>query len=69
VLNVYGISDGRHTEMHKTELLVPKPSSSEVEIAVEKLKRYKSASISQILTDLIQAGCNALHSEIHKYLK
>jgi hypothetical protein len=38
------------------EPLVPEPSSSEAEIAIEKLKRYKSPGIDQIQAELIQAG-------------
>jgi hypothetical protein len=32
------------------------------------LKRYKSPGIDQILAELIQAGGNTLHSEIHKLI-
>jgi hypothetical protein len=42
--------------MHTAESLVPEPSSSEVEIAIEKLKMYKSRGIDQIQAELIQAG-------------
>jgi hypothetical protein len=42
------------------------PSSSEVEIAIEKLKRYKSPGIDQIPAELLQAGGNTIRSEIHK---
>jgi hypothetical protein len=42
-LNVHGINDVR-----QSEALVPEPSSFEVEIAVEKLKRYKSTGIYEI---------------------
>jgi hypothetical protein len=42
------------------EPLVPEPSSYEVEIAIEKFKRYKSPGIDQILAELIQAG--GIHS-------
>jgi hypothetical protein len=45
LLNVHGVKDVRQTKMHTAEPLVPKPSSSEVEIAIEKLKRYKSPGI------------------------
>jgi hypothetical protein len=48
----------RQTEMHKAEPLMPKPSSFEVEIVAEKLTKYKSPGIDQILTELIQAGSN-----------
>jgi hypothetical protein len=43
-------------------------SSFQIEIAIEKLKRYKSPGIDQILTELIQAGGNTLHSETHKLI-
>jgi hypothetical protein len=39
-------------------------TTSEVEIAIEKLKRLKSPGIDQIPAELIQAGGN--RSEIHK---
>jgi hypothetical protein len=38
LLNVYGVNDVRQTEIRTAEPFVPEPSSSEVEIAVEKLK-------------------------------
>jgi hypothetical protein len=44
--------------MHAAVPLVPEPSSFEVKIAIEKLKRYKSRGIYQILEELIQAGGN-----------
>jgi hypothetical protein len=50
LLNVHGVSDVRQTEIHRAE-----PSSSEVEIAIEKLKRYKSPGIDQIPAELIQS--------------
>jgi hypothetical protein len=40
----------------RAEPLVPDPSPFEVEIAIEKLKRYKSPGSDQIPADLIQAG-------------
>jgi hypothetical protein len=55
-LNVHGVKDVRQTEIHTAETLVPEPSSFEVEIAIEKLKRYKSPGIDQIQAELIQAG-------------
>jgi hypothetical protein len=38
------------------EPLVPGPSRLEVEIAIEKLKKYKSPGSDQILADLIPGG-------------
>jgi hypothetical protein len=38
-LNVHGVNDVRQTEIHTAEPLVPEPSDSEVEMAIEKLKR------------------------------
>jgi hypothetical protein len=35
---------------------VPVPSASEVEVAIGKLKRYKSPGVDQIPAELIQVG-------------
>jgi hypothetical protein len=68
LLNIHRVNDVRQTEIHPAVPLVPEPCSSEVEIAIEKLKRYKSPGIDQILAELIQEGWNTLHSEIHKLI-
>jgi hypothetical protein len=47
LFNVYGVSDVRQTEMYIAEPLVPQPRASEVEKAIEKLKRHKSPDIDQ----------------------
>jgi hypothetical protein len=39
-----------------------------VEIAIEKLKRYKSLGTDQIPAKLIKAGGETLSSEIHKLI-
>jgi hypothetical protein len=39
---VHNVSDVRQTEVHAVELLVSGPSRLEVEIAIAKLKKYKS---------------------------
>jgi hypothetical protein len=41
LLNLHGVNDVRQTEIHTAEPLVPKPSASEGEMAIEKLKRHK----------------------------
>jgi hypothetical protein len=46
----------RQTETQTAEPFVPEPSMSEVEVAIEKLKRYKSPGADQIPTELIQSG-------------
>jgi hypothetical protein len=48
---------------------VPEPTASEVEIAIEKLKRHKSPGIDQIPAELIKAGGRRICSEIHKSLR
>jgi hypothetical protein len=68
LLNVHGVNDVRPTEIHTDEPLVLEPGSSEVEISIEMLKRYKSPGIDQILAELIQAGGNILRSKIHKLI-
>jgi hypothetical protein len=68
LLNVHRVNDVRQTEIHTAKPLVPEPSSFEVEIAIEKLKRYKLPGTDQIRAELIRAGGNTLRSEIHKLI-
>jgi hypothetical protein len=55
---VHDVSDVRLREVHTTE----------VEIAIVKLKKYKSPSSDQISAELIQAGGEILLSAIHKII-
>jgi hypothetical protein len=55
--------------MHTAEPLVPEPSASGVEAAVGKLKRYTFPGVNQIPAELVQAGKETLHSEIHELIK
>jgi hypothetical protein len=48
LLNVHRASDVGQIEIHTAEPLVPYPSRFETEIAIAKLKRYKSAGSGQI---------------------
>jgi hypothetical protein len=50
------------------EPLVPEPSLVEVEIAIGKMKSYKSRGIDQILIKLFKAGVETLYSEIHRLI-
>ena len=56
LFNVHGVSDVRQTEIQTEEPLVPEPSALEVEMAIEKLKRYKSPGTGQIAVEMIKAG-------------
>jgi hypothetical protein len=58
---VHGVKDIRQTEIHTAEPLVPEHSDSEVEMAIEKLKRHKSPGIYQIPAELIKAGGRIIH--------
>jgi hypothetical protein len=69
LLNVHGAGVVRQTEIHTAEPFVIEPSASEVEVAIGKLKRYKSPGVDQILAELIQAGGGTSRSEIHKIIK
>jgi hypothetical protein len=69
LLNVQGPGDIRQTEIHTAETFVPGPSAAEVEVAIRKIKRYKAPGSDQIQEELIQAGGETLHSEIHKLIK
>jgi hypothetical protein len=68
LMNVHNVSDVRQIEVHTAEPLVPGPSRLEVEIAIAKLKKYKSPGSDQILAELIQAGGVILLSAIHKFI-
>jgi hypothetical protein len=50
LLNVHNVSDVRQTEVHTAESIVPGPSRLELEIAITKLKKYKSPGSDQIPT-------------------
>jgi hypothetical protein len=63
------VSDVTQLEVHAAEPLLPGPSRLEVEIAIAKLKNYKSPGTDYILAELIQAGGEILLSAIHKLIK
>jgi hypothetical protein len=50
------------------EPLVPGPSQLEIEIAIAKLKKYKSPDSDQIPAELIQSEGKMLLSAIHKLI-
>jgi hypothetical protein len=58
----------RQKKIHTAEPLVPETSLVKVEIAIGKLKSYKSLGTDQILVKLIKAGGETLCSEIHKLI-
>jgi hypothetical protein len=68
LLTLHRVSKVRQIEINVAELLVPDPSSFEVEIAIANLKKYKSPGSDQIPAELIQAGGETLLSEIHKLI-
>jgi hypothetical protein len=51
-------------DIHTAEPLIPEPSLVEVEIAIGKLKNYKSLGTDQNSAELIKAGGETLYSEI-----
>jgi hypothetical protein len=68
ILNVQGPEGIRQTEIHTAEPFVPEPSSTEFEVGIKKMKRYKAPGSDQIAAELLQAGEETLHSEIHKLI-
>ena len=65
LVNVHTIIGVRQTERHTAEPQVPQPSSSDIEMAIEKLKRHKSSGSDEIPAEFIKAGGRTSHSEIH----
>jgi hypothetical protein len=68
LLNIHEIHDVRHMNIQTAEPLVPEPSLVEAEIAIGKLKSYKSPDTDTILAELIKAGGEILYSEIHRLI-
>jgi len=54
LFNVHGVKDVGQAEIHTAEPLVPEPSASEFELAINKLKSHKSPGVDQILAELIK---------------
>jgi hypothetical protein len=59
LLNVHGTGGVRQSEMHTAEVFVSESTVSEVEVAIERLKSYKSPGVNQIPVELVQAGRQA----------
>jgi hypothetical protein len=68
VPNIHGVHDVRQMDIHTAEPLVPESSLVGVEIAIGKLKSYKSPGTDQIPTELIKGEGEKLCSEIHKLI-
>ena len=65
LFNAHGFSDARQTYIHTAEPLVPQPSTFEVEMAIDKLKRHRSPGIDQIPAELIKIGGRTIRYDIH----
>jgi len=65
---VYWVKDVGQAEIHTAEPLVPEPSSSDFDLAIDKLKSHKSPGIDQIPPELIKAGGRTICLEIHKLI-
>jgi hypothetical protein len=68
LFNVRGVKDVGQAEIHTAEPLVPEPSASELELAIDKLKTRKSPRINQIPAEMIKAGGRTIFLEIHKLI-
>jgi len=68
LFNVHGVKDVGQAEIHTAEPLVPEPSASEFEVAIDKLKSHKSPGIDQIPAELIKAGGRTICLEIYKLI-
>ena len=61
LFNMHGVKDVGQAEIHRAEPLVPEPSASEVQLAIDKLKSHKSPGIDQIPAELIKAGGRTIY--------
>ena len=68
LLNVHWVKNVGQAEIHTAEPLVPEPSASEFEVAIDKLISHKSPGIEQIPAELIKAGGRTICLEIHKLI-
>jgi hypothetical protein len=68
LLNVHGDNDVTQAEIHTPETRVPEISAFEVEMAIEKHKRYKPPGTDQNLAELIKAGSSKSFCEVHKLI-
>ena len=68
LFNVHGVKEVGQTEIHTAEPLVPEPSASQVELAVDKLKSHISPGIDQIPAELFKTGSRKICLEIHKLI-
>jgi hypothetical protein len=55
-------------DIKMAETLVPEPSLVEVEIAIGKLKSYKSLGTDNISAELMKAGGKTLYSETQRLI-
>jgi hypothetical protein len=63
-----GLGGFRQTEIHTAEPFMPGPSAAEFVVAIRKMKSYKAPGSDQIPLEMIQAGGEKLHYEIHKLI-
>jgi hypothetical protein len=68
LLNVRGVNDYRQAEIRSAELHVLKPSVFDIELATEKLARYKSSGVVPVPAELMQAAGRAVCSEIYELI-
>jgi hypothetical protein len=68
ILNVHGVSDVRHAEIHTAQPLVAEPNALEFELAIENVKSHKPPGIGPIPAELIKAGGRTIRCAIHKLI-
>jgi hypothetical protein len=68
MLNVHAVHDVRQMDTHMAQPLIPEPSLVEVEIAIGKMKSYKSLGTDQILAKLTKAVGKTSYSEIQRLI-
>jgi hypothetical protein len=67
-IEIHGVNDVRQAEIHSAEPVVPEPSVSEIELAIQKIKSHNSPGIDQIPAELNKAVGIIIRFGIHKFI-
>ena len=65
---MHWFKDVGQAEIYTGKPLVPQPSDSDIELAIDKLKSHISPSTDEISAEVFKAGSRKICFEIHKMI-